>query len=71
MKNNNDYSGNKYLCEISNKLNFKCKIFDDGDGVNLQNKVANCDIDAILYFKNLIILIEVYGETNESQSDDK
>lgn len=71
MKNNNDYSGNKYLYEISNKLNFKCKIFDDGDGVNLQNKAGNCDIDAIIYFKNLILLIEVYSGTNEGQADDK
>lgn len=68
---NNNYSGNKDLCEISNKLNFKCKIFDDGTGVSLKNNSGNCDIDAIIYFQNLIILIEVYNGINEGQADDK
>lgn len=67
----NDYSGNPVLEKFSKKLNFKLKIFDVGNGTKLANTSTDCDIDAILYCDNVVMLLEVYGGKNKEQAKDK
>jgi DGQHR domain-containing protein len=66
-----DYSANAKLEEWAKKLDFSLKIFDIGDGTGIKNKDTGCDIDAILYYRNIIILIEVYGGKNKQEAEDK
>ncbi len=63
-----DYSANKLLEKFSKKIRFNLDIFDDGKIFRLKNKTTGGEIDALLYYKNIVILVDVYDGNKEAQS---
>jgi len=72
MARSSSYIGNTRLEDLANEIGLLLFLFDDEPlNVNLKDKISGGEVDAILQYKNIISIIEVYSGTKSNDAEIK
>lgn len=72
MARSSSYIGNTRLEDLASEIGFPLFLFDDESlNVNLKDRIGGGEVDAILQYKNIISIIEVYSGTESDHAKTK